>query len=422
MRNPGLPKVAVFGIASPEELPSAEQMRTHHAAPFETDALAIETWADDSDLNRILKEFDPQAIVTVGEQASFPRLMQAPHYVRRKWIHYASAADIRGIDILQCFLHAALPQRALLGKPAKISVFTPVFNTGREKLLRTYRSLLSQSYADWEWVLADDFSTDAETPETLAEIAQDYRVSVHNLPRPSGNIGALKGHLCALATGHIHLELDHDDVLTPDALSWIAAALREHPECGMVYTNWTERYEGSDLCHDYGNDYGKGYGRAHWERHPTRFETFTAEPADYLVQDAININAKTIRHIVGVPNHIRAWTKDAYVRAGGYSGLHVADDYELMVRMFLTTRFVKIPRLCYVQFYNTASIGNTQRTRNKEIQRLVRFVREHYDRRIHERLVELGVDDFVWDEHRGQSDLTRENPATESHCTRIFAG
>jgi len=119
------------------------------------------------------------------------------------------------------------------------------------------------------------------------------------------------------------------------------------------------------------------------------------------VQDAVHINAKTIRHIVGVPNHIRAWTRKAYFEAGGYSSLHVADDYELLVRLFLTTRFVLVPKLCYIQFYNTASIGNTQQTRNKEIQRVVRFVSGQYDRRIHERLVELGVDDFVWNEKIG---------------------
>jgi coenzyme F420-reducing hydrogenase delta subunit len=80
-----------------------------------------------------------------------------------------------------------------------------------------------------------------------------------------------------------------------------------------------------------------------------------------------------------------------------------------------------VPKLCYIQFYNTASIGNTQQTRNKEIQRVVRFVSGQYDRRIHERLVELGVDDFVWNEKIGGCDFTRANPSVESHCTVVFA-
>jgi hypothetical protein len=185
----------------------------------------------------------------------------------------------------------------------------------------------------------------------------------------------------------------------------------------VAYTNWCERYEGTDRCHDYGSDYAFGYGRAHWEVHSRHYEAFTDASTHYLVQDAMRLNAKTIRHIVGVPNHARAWTRQAYAAAGGYSTLHVADDYELMVRLFLTTRFVHVPRLCYIQFYNTESIGNAQKIRNKEIQRVVRFVSGQYDRQIHERLLELGVDDFVWSEAAGCSDFSRPNPAQESHCT-----
>ena len=98
----------------------------------------------------------------------------------------------------------------------------------------------------------------------------------------------------------------------------------------------------------------------------------------------------------------------------------MADDYELLVRSFLTTRFVHIPRLGYVQFYNTESIGNTQHSRNKEIQRIVRFVAEHYESRIHERLLELGVEDFIWTP--GGLDYTRPLPETESHCTIELPG
>ncbi len=422
MRNPGLPKVAIFGVASLDALPPKEQLRSHAAESYEADEFSLHVFADDSDLARILGELQPQAIVSIGRLEDFPKLLAAPYYVRRTWIHKDSAADLRGSDIFHCFLIAALPGSADAAAPKKISVFTPVYNTGRDKLLRTYRSLVAQTYTDWEWVIADDHSGDAGTQDALREVAGDYRVSLHNLAKPSGNIGLLKGHLCAVATGDIFLELDHDDVLTPDALGWIAAAFRAHPECGVAYTNWSERYENSVLCNDYGTDYAFGYGKAHWETHALRYETFATEEAHYLVQDAPHINAKTIRHIVGVPNHIRAWTRKAYFDAGGYSSLHVADDYELLVRLFLTTRFVLVPKLCYIQFYNTESIGNTQQTRNKEIQRVVRFVSGHYERRIHERLLELGVDDFVWNEAWSASDFARANPATESHCTLIFTG
>jgi glycosyltransferase involved in cell wall biosynthesis len=293
-----------------------------------------------------------------------------------------------------------------------------VYNTGRERLLRTWQSLQRQSYVDWEWVIADDHSSDPSTREALEEIGADYRVSVHRLEKPSGNIGELKGFLCSAASGDIFLELDHDDVLTPNSVGWIVDAFAEHPECGVAYTNCSEQYEGKLVFHDYGDNYAFGYGRRHWEWHPEDYATFEKVETQYLVQDSVHINAKTIRHIVGVPNHIRAWTRKAYHDAGGYSRLHVADDYELLVRSFLTTRFVHIPRLGYVQFYNSESIGNTQHSRNKEIQRIVRFVADHYEQRIHARLLELGVDDFVWTPDG--LDWDQPHPEPESHCSIIL--
>jgi hypothetical protein len=136
----------------------------------------------------------------------------------------------------------------------------------------------------------------------------------------------------------------------------------------------------------------------------------------YKSGSAGNINAKTIRHIVSTPNHIRAWRKAFYDSIGGHNReLPVADDYEIIVRTFLKTRMVRVPKLCYLQH-----IGNTaQQVRNKEIQRQVRSIRVHYDRMIHERLLELGCDDFAWDEKNACSDHTLPNPKVESHATLL---
>ncbi|HEU0190840.1 MAG TPA: glycosyltransferase family 2 protein [Mycobacterium sp.] len=418
MRNPGLPKVAVFGVTSMSQLPSKDQMRSHPAPAFEADTFDFTLFENDHQLDRILKELDPQCIVTIGDIQDFPNLLAAPYYVRRKWIHRDRAEDLRGIDILYCFLGDALPGYPGQQAVRKVSVYTPVYNTGRERLLRTWRSLRRQSYNDWEWVIADDHSSDPDTLQALEEIQGDYRVSVRRLEKPSGNIGELKGFLCSAASGDILLELDHDDVLTPNAVRMTVDAFAKHPECGVAYTNWAEQYEGKQVFHEYNKGYAFGYGKAHWEWHPENYATFEKVETQYLVQDALHINAMTIRHIVGAPNHIRAWTRQAYNAAGGYSRLHVADDYELLVRSFLTTKFVHVPLLGYVQFYNTESIGNTQHTRNKEIQRIVRFVANHYEQRIHERLLELGVDDFVWTPNG--LDFGRPKPVQESHCSVIL--
>jgi hypothetical protein len=49
----------------------------------------------------------------------------------------------------------------------------------------------------------------------------------------------------------------------------------------------------------------------------------------------------------------------------------------------------------------------------------VRSIRAHYDRRIHDRFLELGSEDFIWDEKNGRSDFTIPNPEIEPHVTLI---
>ena len=76
-----------------------------------------------------------------------------------------------------------------------------------------------------------------------------------------------------------------------------------------------------------------------------------------------------------------------------------------------------VPKLCYIQYRNAA--GNTTFERNKEIQRLVRYVSGWYDSRIHDRFVELGVEDFAWEDgkHTFWGLHKTPNPEVEPHCT-----
>jgi hypothetical protein len=80
---------------------------------------------NDLDLNRILKLLDPQRIVTIGDMPSFTNPLAAPYYICRKWIHMDRAADLRGIDILNCFPGAVLPEYEGQQAVRKVSVYTP---------------------------------------------------------------------------------------------------------------------------------------------------------------------------------------------------------------------------------------------------------------------------------------------------------
>ena len=241
----------------------------------------------------------------------------------------------------------------------------------------------------------------------LSNLAKkDHRIQVFKPWEHSGVIGKIKNWACSFGKGHILVELDHDDELTNYALDTVVKGFNQFPEAGFLYTDCAEIYD-NGMSHAYRKGWAFGYGS---------YIDVEYKGKLYQSGNAGNINAKTIRHIISAPNHIRAWRKSFYESIGGHNKeLHVADDYELVVRTFLKTRMVRVPMLCYLQYIS----NTTQRLRNMDIQRHVRSVRAHYDRMIHDRLVELGCEDFVWDEKNGCSDLSIPNPTVEPHVTLI---
>jgi GT2 family glycosyltransferase len=100
---------------------------------------------------------------------------------------------------------------------------------------------------------------------------------------------------------------------------------------------------------------------------------------------------ETIRHIVSAPNHVRAWRRDFYRRIGGHDHtLHVADDYELVVRTFLQGTVARIPRPLYVQ-HHSPDETNASRVRNADIQELVAREAARYEHALSRRCLALGL-------------------------------
>ena len=88
-------------------------------------------------------------------------------------------------------------------------------------------------------------------------------------------------------------------------------------------------------------------------------------------------NARTLSHIVGVPNHVRAWKTSFYNQIGRHNPrLAVADDYELLLRSYLKGKWCHIRACGYYQYRNSS--GNTTFTRNRLIQHNTYHVYQHY--------------------------------------------
>jgi len=98
-----------------------------------------------------------------------------------------------------------------------VSIITPAHNSERF-LPETIRSVLAQTFANWEMIIVDDASTDS-TPQIARRFVQeDRRVRVVRLESPAGAGGARNAGMDA-ARGRFLAFLDSDDLWLPQKLA-----------------------------------------------------------------------------------------------------------------------------------------------------------------------------------------------------------
>ena len=372
------PKVLYIGADEPV-------LKSWKAADYESDDLRVLYKKDDLDLQTSLYDFNPDAIITQGETwEKYRNLGTSPLDIRSRWIHINESTPETGETAYRCSMAYILNQDI---NKKLISYFTPIYNLGK-KLNQTYQSLQNQTNPNWEWVLVNDSTDGGITLKVAEEIAKnDNRVKLYDFRTKSGGIvGESKYRAASLTSGEVLVEFDHDDYMMPTATQTMLEALEKYPECGFYYTDCTE-IDGNWNSLTYGDGFAFGYG--HY-----RDEIVFGKPMKVCV--SLNINPKTIRHIVGVPNHIRAWRRDVYFNTGGHNRrLSIADDYELVIRTFFQTKMLRINKLEYLQFIHSDG-GNTHNLSRADIQRRVRTISQHYNEKIKLRFEELGVEDWAY--------------------------
>jgi GT2 family glycosyltransferase len=113
-----------------------------------------------------------------------------------------------------------------------VSVLMTTWN-GAAFIAASVRSVLAQSYGDFELIVVDDASTDA-TPAVLAGFT-DPRLRVLRLQANRGVVGARNAGF-QLVRGRYVAMLDHDDVSRPERLARQVACLDRHPDIVLVAT------------------------------------------------------------------------------------------------------------------------------------------------------------------------------------------
>ena len=94
----------------------------------------------------------------------------------------------------------------------------PVYNVEERFLRDAIGSVRAQIYPNWELCIADDASTEPHVRRVLEELAaQDARIRI-TFREKNGHISAASNTALEMVRGEFTALMDHDDLLTEDAL------------------------------------------------------------------------------------------------------------------------------------------------------------------------------------------------------------
>ena len=351
-----------------------------------------------NDIDNLIKDYSkyqPDLIISFGN-----RIVLDSKILNLRYINYDKI--INDVELANEIVKRGTFINCENPKP-QFSIFTPTYNIG-ERILRTYDSILNQSFTDWEWIVVDD-STDDITWNILLELKEkDYRVKPYRIfPLSGGNIGLVKNRAASLCDGDWLVELDHDDVLTKQCLEVSNDAILQYPDAGFLYSDVCEMFEDGGMKtydHDFsGNWYGRndnffdfGYAGHSWTN---------VDGKDLIAHWYPDINPLTIRFNISMPDHVRMWERKKYLEIGGHNkNLPIADDLEIIIRTFLNTKIIHVKQVLYIQYNNK----NTTVDNNAiDINRRARLIRDYYDKKIHEKIIKMGKHDWNWVENENCS-------------------
>jgi glycosyltransferase involved in cell wall biosynthesis len=249
----------------------------------------------------------------------------------------------------------------------KFSIITPShkYQTYIDEL---YTSITQQTYENWEWILY--LNGQFKRNELSQEILNDKRVKVYTNYDGNTNIGYVKNKAFSIGTGDVLVEMDHDDILTPNCLEELAKGFKENPECGFVYSD-NATYHMEDQFVPYSPLYGWTYRNYDWNG------------KKLVAMNSFEPSSHSISYIWYAPDHVRAWKRDIYHQIGGHNvELSICDDHELMIRTYLATKFYHISKVLYI--YRITG-DNSFLERNEAIQIKTKELHNQYAQQLAEK-------------------------------------
>jgi glycosyltransferase involved in cell wall biosynthesis len=217
----------------------------------------------------------------------------------------------------------------------RLSVHMPVHNA-QPYLQEAIRSILDQSYRDFELIAIDDGSTD-DSAEILDRFArEDPRVKV--IHRENRGVAATRNQALGLARGSYFGVMDADDVCRKQRFQKQVAHLDAHPECVAV---------GSRIL------------LIDSEGAPIR-EMATETTHDQIDGAHMAARGVTLCHGACVMR------KSAVERVGGYDESSHAEDYDLLLKLGEIGQLHNLPELLFEYRQHANSYGYARRSAQRK--------------------------------------------------------
>lgn len=209
-----------------------------------------------------------------------------------------------------------------------LSIVMPVRDAG-PYLDEAIRSILDQTFADFEFIIRDDGSTDGSTERLQYWAERDSRIKLF-IGAESLGPAASSNWVVAKASAPFVARMDADDLCHPDRLKRQVEVLRERPDACMVGTLW----EGID------EEGRRVRPRDRWRlSRPSVFSPF--------------------------PHGSIMFRRSAFERVGGYRvEANFWEDADLYLRMASVGRLLVLPEPLY---FHRASPLSTRLTSDREV-------------------------------------------------------
>ena len=123
-----------------------------------------------------------------------------------------------------------------------VSIIMPNYNSV-QFIEESIKSILDQTYENWELIVVDDLSTDESVQIIESKIVRDIRIKLIKLIKNSGPAVA-RNRAIKEAKGRYIAFLDSDDLWTPDKLSRQISFMQEH-DVALSYTGYYQIEEKS---------------------------------------------------------------------------------------------------------------------------------------------------------------------------------